>query len=468
MPTIITYNSGAINYVQPEVMGTPEGTDSALFVDANLSQYTTGSSGISCTDVDGLTLWTVGESDIEAMFIAKGAANPTIVGTSGVLLAPEGDKLIFWMQATSESRYFMYLGVAPISATGAVGEPTLTNYLRLRNGFAALYIAVACWERGGPGGDLIIMTRDTTTDKTQFWICPTILDLEGGTFKGAHLGCDAVLDSDQGPSWAYRWTHNDAYRMAYANSVVQEGSVSVSPVGFQAAGKMWFVIPRAWMENGGSGIAAAYADDYPNGWAFSLDVPFGSYAAHVWPTGQVNHAPEITGGADDASSYFAPAPPWTEEYTRLQDGGANGGWLASYNGRPALIYVDGTPYLFFAIIDGNAAYEDSIGSGERVYYAKVRGYKWTGATWSQFDTAEGIVLRDGDLSFTGYYFPKPDSQNIFVYDTEIYFQINQATGMGGNANERCVLTQFGEYVEIESRPSEVSGRVRIVPGQRVV
>lgn len=459
MPKLF-WDSAAINYVQPDEGG-PVGTVEAAFVDANLSQYTVNTTGrYSCCDVDALTLWTMGNTAIPALFTAAGADAADTYNHSSVWLNRAGDKLIFYTVGTFDGVRYFYLGIAPISATGDVSDPVLTNYIRFQSSGIQLHGVSSIWEMGETGSDgLLVVTKDFSTSKLQFWICPSIELIEAGTYKGTHPNytwTDNPLAADQGPTIKVNWTHSSSQWAGYDDSLVHDGDVTANAIGFYVtSGRFYFVVPKAWMHDGGSGLAANWADDYPNGGAFYLDLSsYNLYPVFGWvhdqPVSVLTRSTDVTPAPGAfVTSTGAPALPWTDEFTRLYDGGSPTGWgHVSYGGRPTVTYGDdGAPVLLFGAIDGNSNYDDLIGDGDRVYYARVRGYKWTGSVFREFDTAEGIILRQGDLGFSGYNFDDPDSQGVFLYGGALYFQITQWTGMGGVANSRSVLTRFGRFLE---------------------
>jgi hypothetical protein len=464
MPALLVYEHGVVNAVQPEVSAVKVGTVGALGVDANLNQYTSGVSGglsVSCTDVDGLSLWTVDETDFAALFTAAGAGAIGGVSAPNLLVSPDGTKILFFLESAS----FLHVGVADINAPGDTSPPLLIGYVRVKNPIFGLFYVVGVSEMG-VDGSLLVQSYDFSTLRTQFWVLPSIADLEAGTFKGSHPGVSDLavpLAADQAPTYVIRWSHGSALKMGYGDGLVQDGNVRLNHAGFYAVNFFWWVMPKAWMENGNSGLSINWAEEYPGGGVFRLDLNADQYADHSWLAEQDIDTPEITDDAIEVTTSFVPPLPWAEEYTRIYDGADNDGWLASYTARPVVFYPpDGLPILLFSIIDGNATYEDDVGGGERIFYAKVRGYKWTGAAWVMFDSAEGIVLRQGDLGYSGYNFNNPESQNAFMVDGDIYLQICQWTGMGGAANSRSILTQFGRFIESETRQVQTTGRVRYV------
>lgn len=468
MPTVITYDPGVINAVQPNEGGAL-GTTHSILVDANLSQITlsSGDARYNCCDVNELTLWSLGPSDFETIFENAGATVPDYWDNGAVWLNDAGDKLIFVATATISGDRFLHVGVAPINDVGVVADPVLTNYLRMAYGGINLFTVVGVWEKRSGAGDpssVILMTKDFSSGKVQWHLCPSVAEIEGGDFKGSHPGCSGTLEPDQGPGVYVRWTHATASRAGEVGSAYHTGNVTDNPIGFMVNGDFYFVVPRGWMSDTSNGFGDNWADTRPNGGVFTVSIPVGTYAGYSWPAGDVTDVLTVSDDAEDVTDTAFNNFPWTDEYTRIYDGEANGGWITTYCGRPAIHYPDdGLPILLFAIIDGNTNYSASIGTGQRVFYAKVRGYKWTGTAFAQFDTEEGIVLRQGDLGFSGYNFDAPDSQNVFLINGDIYFQINQQTGMGGNSNERSVLTQFGSLIVSETRQSTGSGRVRYVP-----
>lgn len=456
----ITYtNYNPINAVQPLDGGVPVGTAGSRFTDANLNQYTAGNGGPwSCTDVNGLTLWNLEDADIGQLFIDAGA-DPGItflMGVSGPFPSPDGSRLLFVVQGGFPSNF--YIGVANLPATGVVALPVLLNYFRMPIAADQAYGAGMFGNIGtsdATASGMVMVTSDFSTTKTQFWLIPSIPEIIAGTFKGSHPGCTGTLAADQGPSWIINWTNNSALRSTYSTTAVQAGTVDSNGIGFFAhtggTTRYYMVVPRAWMESGGSGIAAEFAGTNPDGGAYICPVGFSSYADLVWDplaiTEVVTNSSAVTDvtNSDFLDEDGAPTLPWSDEWTRILDEGPNSGWFASYGGRPQVVYEDGDPVLFFNIIDGNPTYATSIGGGQRVWYARVRGYKYRDGAFRQFSMANGLCFRQGDLGFSGYNFDGPMSQWVFVYDNEIYFQIGQWNGMGGAANSRSILTQFATY-----------------------
>lgn len=468
MPNLIVYDDDVINAVQPEVSAVKVGVLHSMLVDANLSQYTTTLAGrYTCCDVNGLTLWALQESDISQLFVDAGASGllePSSWGQESIWLNEAGDKMVVWAIGTFGSARYKYVGIADISAVGAVGAPILINYLRMKLNAVNLYDAVGVWERrdSGAPGSLVVMTRDFTTDKVQWHSCPSVADVEAGTYRGAHPNCTGVLASDQGPGVTRAWTSSTAFRVGYTGSSFHDGSVVDNPLGFMANNKFYFVVPKGWMENSGNGFGANWVTARPDGGVFEVGSASVDYVNAGWPFLAVELSTSLTSDATDVTdTIFTPALPWTEEYTRIYDGVASTDWEPTYNGRPAVFYpADGLPVILFGVIDGDETYADDIGAGERIFYAKVRGYKWTGAAFALFDAASGIVLRDGDLGYSNYDFDTPDSQNIFLIDGDIYLQICQT--IGSTTTQRSVLTRFGRFVESETRQTQACGRVRYV------
>lgn len=463
MPSLIVYDDDVVNAVQPEVAAVKLGLTHSYLVDANLSQYVTVQGGdYACCDVDGLTLWTLSGDDIGLLFEDAGADTPGAWSVPSVWLNGAKDKLIFYAMGTFGSDRYVYIGVGGISSVGAASPPTINNYLRMSTSGPNLYSAVGVFEKGSldTPTSIVVMTTDFSTTKVQWQICPSVEEIEGGDFRGSHPGCTGTLDTDEGPGLRVSWTHSTAHRVGVTQGF-HGGTVEDNPIGFLYGGQFYFVVTKARME-GSNGFNDNWSEDRPDGGVFKVSVP-GEYGNHGWAATEINEVVTEAGDASDITdTAFTPTLPWSEEYTRIFDEGANDGWLASYNGRPAIGYsVDGFPVLLFGVIDGNATYEDDVGMGERIFYAKVRGYKFSGAAFAEFDTEQGIVLRQGDLGYSGYDFEDPISQNIFLIDGDIYFQIGQVMGIGLTAH-RSVLTRFGRFIESETRQTQAYGRVRYV------
>lgn len=454
----VIWDSAAINAVQPNEGGLT-GTPASLFVDANLNQYTTTNtpSGWACCDVNGLTLWVLEATDISQMFVDAGCTgDPTFLASvSGPFLAPGGENLIFMLSGSFPQ--FLYIGVTAIPATGAVGDPVLLNWIKMEdypgpNVFGAAYFA-------NTASSMIMVTTDFSTTNLQWWFLPTVAQIIAGTFKGTHPGCSGTLAADQAPSYMVRWTDAQAFLATYTSIAVNAGTTANNGVGFivntpDGDNRHYFVIPKAWMESGGSGLATEWVGTHPDGAVVYVDLtPYGEYGSHVWPGTDVTEFEDFVDPATDvtATDFLTaggvPTIPWSDEWTRILDEGPNDGWFASYSGRPWLIYEEGVPIVFFNIIDGNPTYENTIGEGERVWYARMRAYRWLSGAFRELEPAEGIVFRQGDLAYSNYNFDGPMSQQPFVYDGNIYFQIGQWNGLGFNPS-MSILTQFGVYLNL--------------------
>jgi hypothetical protein len=467
MPTILVYDDDVVNAVQPEVSAVKIGVATSNLVDANLSQYTSTAAPLhSCCDVNGLTLWTLDDGDIEQLFLDAGSDTPTSFQECSVWLNQAGDKVIFYMIGTFSSDRYLYLGVADISAVGAVAAPVLIDYVRMLLPGINLYEAVGLWEyrSGATPGSILIMTRDFTGDKIRWHVCPPVAAIEAGTYKGAHpFVTVGVLSPDQGPGISGSWTSSTALHIGRMAGF-QDGTVRDNPIGFCVNNTFYFLVPRGWMEDGTNGFSIDWGATRPNGGLFQVDIGVGGieYGDYHFGFEEVLASLSTSDDAVDVSeTLFTPGLPWTEEYSRLFDGADDDGFLTSYCGRPAIFYaLDGNPVLLFGIIDGNATYADDVGEGDRIFYAKVRGYKWTGSAFAQFDDAEGIILRQGDLGYSSYNFSAPASQYIYQFDGDIYFQICQP---GSTSTSRSVLTRFGRFEETPTRTPTAYGRHRYVP-----
>lgn len=466
----LLWTGGAINYVQP-TGATPE----EVGLDANLNQYTlNGSNGINCTDVNMLGLWQMGYVEFDTMFTNAGATLvPSILNDFNVFITADGLKCIFTLTDVEGGAYFLYIGVAPIPATGVVALPVLTNYVKMRLGIAA-YRTIGWFDMWSSGTvqSCVLETRDFSTTNIQFWLMPTVAQIEAGTFKGHHPGCTGTLVADQAPGYSIQWTHSSAHAMGYSKET-SSGTVANNYVGFLASvgssQRFYLVMPRAWMNGGSSSNSGMYNNwhtTYPNGGAFYLDLTsYGFYANAVWGGGSITIVTAITTDAIDITSTGflnsdgTPAIPWPDEWTRILDGGANAGWLASYQGRAFLKYDNGVPTAFFNIVDGNPNYATLIGGGQRVFYARVRAYGWNGTAFVETSEASGIVLRQGDLTHSDWAFDAVGTETMFVYNNNIYFQMINCRV----TNQGSLLTKFGEF-----SPVRVGDCIRIGCGEIVI
>jgi hypothetical protein len=468
----LTFDSDPFNFVTDTNGG--GGVNGAGGADSNLTQYvlfTENEDRLAAVDRDNVTLWEVTQEDVRQMFEDLGADTGGQIYTYSVILSPVGDYLLFYLQTVTGpgSTVQMFVGIADIPATGVVAPPILLNYLKMKTavnrftctGFYAQYDAV------GALVGMVMATQDFSTSRIQFWLMPTPAQLIAGTYRGNHPGCAGTLDADQGPSVNTAWTNAQALLALSSGTTVQDGTVGGNSIGtFLSLNDgglkyRWYMfVPKAWLDAPtSSGINATYRDIYPDGAILYLDLtPYGIYASTTWSGVTITKSNTYSTVATDVTSttlYDSAGSvgdfPWTDEYTRIYDAGANEGWLASYRGRPAVVQDGLNVYLLFAIMDGNPDYSALIGTGQRVYYARVRAYRWdtTSGIFKSVGEQEGIILRNGDLGYSGWNFNAPNSQVPLLVDGDLYFQVNIAS------NARTALLRFGTFSPEASAAGEV-------------